>query len=281
MPVAKPAQGSARWGAPGGSAAATPGAAGVAAGGGAGGAEVDPAEKSAREKEAEELAVHLAEELARAQDALMQIQQSKFEAEQAHKEAMEAVETKIQEIEQDSSDRVHKLEMELDKRAEMIDRLSEDMVQMRESFSKLLSSASEEDGSFTTYAEYDRLNQRATQISRHVDEIFSNSLEFTQQRAVMERVIEEGRVHMESTMSAVSSIHGQVDEVKQQAADQLRQLVEGRVRENEESVKGLALEVAEVREQVDCLGFKRYGHGWSNVSGRPSSKRVLSMTKAV
>ena len=281
VPMAKPAQGSARWGAPGGSAAATPGAAGVAAGGGAGGAEVDPAEKSAREKEAEELAVHLAEELARAQDALMQIQQSKFEAEQAHKEAMEAVETKIQEIEQDSSDRVHKLEMELDKRAEMIDRLSEDMVQMRESFSKLLSSASEEDGSFTTYAEYDRLNQRATQISRHVDEIFSNSLEFTQQRAVMERVIEEGRVHMETTMSAVSSIHGQVDEVKQQAADQLRQLVEGRVRENEESVKGLALEVAEVREQVDCLGFKRYGHGWSNVSGRPSSKRVLSMTKAV
>ena len=29
------------------------------------------------------------------------------------------------------------------------------------------------------------------------------------------------------------------------------------------------------------VGFKRYGHGWSNVSGRPSSKRVLSMTKAV
>ena len=154
--------------------------------------------------------MHLAEELARAQDALMQIQQSKFEAEQAHKEAMEAVETKIQEIEQDSSDRVHKLEMELDKRAEMIDRLSEDMVQMRESFSKLLSSASEEDGSFTTYAEYDRLNQRATQISRHVDEIFSNSLEFTRQRAVMDRVVEEGRAHMEATMSAVSSIHGQV-----------------------------------------------------------------------
>jgi len=63
-------------------------------------------DKGEKEKQAEELALHLAEELARAQEALMQIQQSKFVAEQAHKEAMEAVETKIAEIEQDSSDRV-------------------------------------------------------------------------------------------------------------------------------------------------------------------------------
>lgn len=185
-------------------------------------------DKGEKEKQAEELAVHLAEELARAQDALMQIQQSKFVAEQAHKEAMEAVETKIAEIEQDSSERVHKLERELDRRAEMIDRLSDDMIQMRGSFAKLLSSASEEDGSYTTYAEYDRLNSRATEISRSVDNIFSNSIEFTRQRTVMDRVIEEGRVHMEATQGAVKAIHSQLDEVKQQAAEQLRQMVEVR-----------------------------------------------------
>lgn len=158
----------------------------------------------------------------------MQIQQSKFAAEQAHKEAMEALENKISHIEEESSDRVHKLERELDRRAAMIDRLSDDMVQMRASFEKLVSSASEEDGSYTTYAEYDRLNSRATEIARTVDTIFSNSIEFTRQRTVMDRVIEEGRVHMEATQNAVKAVHSQLDEVKQQAAEQLRQIVEVR-----------------------------------------------------
>ena len=187
--------------------------------------EVDKGEK---EKHAEELAVQLAEELARAQEALMQIQQSKFAAEQAHKEAMEALENKISHIEEESSVRVHKLERELDRRAAMIDRLSDDMVQMRASFEKLVSSASEEDGSYTTYAEYDRLNSRATEIARTVDTIFSNSIEFARQRTVMDRVIEEGRVHMEATQNAVKAVHSQLDEVKQQAAEQLRQIVEVR-----------------------------------------------------
>ena len=117
---------------------------------------------------------------------------------------------------------------ELDRRAAMIDRLSDDMVQMRASFEKLVSSASEEDGSYTTYAEYDRLNSRATEIARTVDTIFSNSIEFTRQRTVMDRVIEEGRVHMEATQNAVKAVHSQLDEVKQQAAEQLRQIVEVR-----------------------------------------------------
>ena len=112
---------------------------------------------------------------------------------------------------------MHKLERELDRRAEMIDRLSDDMIAMRGSFSKLLSSASEEDGSYTTYAEYDRLNSRATQISRQVDTIFSNSIEFTRQRTVMDRVVEEGRVHMEHTEKAVEAIHSQLDEVNRRA----------------------------------------------------------------
>lgn len=158
----------------------------------------------------------------------MQIQQSKFAAEQAHKEAMEQLENKIMQIEEDSSDRVHKLEEELDRRAEMIDRLSDDMVQLRASFDKLVTSASEQDGTYTTFADYDRLNSRATEIARTVDTIFSNSIEFTRQRTAMDRVIEEGRVHMEATQKAVKGIHGQLDEVKQQAAEQLRQMVEVR-----------------------------------------------------
>ena len=44
----------------------------------------------------------------------------------------------------------------------------------------------------------------------------------------MDRVIEEGRVHMEATQGAVKAIHSQLDEVKQQAAEQLRQMVEVR-----------------------------------------------------
>jgi predicted nuclease with TOPRIM domain len=156
----------------------------------------------------------------------MQIQQSKFAAEQAHKEAMEQLETKIMQIEEESSDRVHKLEEELDRRAQMIDRLSDDMVQMRASFDKLVTSASEEDGTYTTFADYDRLNSRAMEIARTVDTIFSNSIEFTQQRTAMERAIEDSRVHMEATQNTIKGIHGHLDEVKQQAAEQLRQLVE-------------------------------------------------------
>ena len=88
----------------------------------------------------------------------------------------------------------------------------------------------------------------------------------------------------------------------------LRALAQVKVRENEANVKGLALEVAEAREQIDCLGFKRRaysmhqcpreqphrcclrfvasfdhssdssdGHGWSNVTGRPSNRKTLKM----
>jgi hypothetical protein len=103
---------------------------------------------------------------------------------------------------------------------------------------------------------------------------------------------------------------------------------QAKVRENEANVKGLALEVAEAREQIDCLGFKRCahchapkhirdsaavalcctypyagkrlscclctfaadcfcnlsasdGHGWSNVTGRPSNHRTLKLAKSV
>lgn len=77
----------------------------------------------------EELALHLAEELSRAQDALLHIQQGKYEAEQQHKEAMGQVEERIVQIEQNNSERIRVLELELDRRASMIDRLSEEMTQ--------------------------------------------------------------------------------------------------------------------------------------------------------
>jgi hypothetical protein len=56
----------------------------------------------------------------------------KYEAEQQHKEAMHAMEERIKEIEQTSAERIQSLEAELDRRATMIDRLSDEMTQVFE-----------------------------------------------------------------------------------------------------------------------------------------------------
>eukprot|EP01050_Picozoa_sp_SAG11_P004247 SAG11_NODE_266_length_11468_cov_11.519222_5_plen_89_part_00 len=56
----------------------------------------------------------------------------------------------------------------------------------------------------------------------------------------------------------------------------LQGMVEERLQRGEAVTKGLAIEVSEVREQIDCLGFKRYGGAWSNVTGRASTMRVVA-----
>ena len=93
----------------------------------------------------------------------------------------------------------------------------------------------------------------------------------------MDRVIETGRQHFDRSTETIEALHGQLESVKQQAVEQLRRAVETRVRDSETNIKGLALEVAAAREKIDCIGFRRYGGAWSNVTGRPSSKRAVSM----
>ena len=149
--------------------------------------------------------------------------------------------------------------------------------QMRQSFSLLHATISEGDGTSTSFAEYDRLNQRAIQLSASNSELFSNSIEFANQRAIIDRVIETGRQHFDRSTETIEALHGQLESVKQQAVEQLRRAVETRVRDSETNIKGLALEVAAARENIDCIGFRRYGGAWSNVTGRPSSKRAVSM----
>lgn len=73
--------------------------------------------------------------------------------------------------------------------------------------------------------------------------LFCNSLEYASQRAIMDRSIEEGRQQHDTARLAVEKLHSQLDEVKQQAVEQLRRAVESRVRETEANVKGLALQV--------------------------------------
>jgi multidrug resistance efflux pump len=90
-------------------------------------------------------------------------------------------------------------------------------------------------------------------------ELFSNSIEFANQRATMDRVIESGRKHFDLSQSTIESLQQQLESVKAQCQEQLRRTAETRIRESEVNVKGLALEVAAAREQIDCIGFRRYG----------------------
>lgn len=55
----------------------------------------------------------------------------KEQAEQAHRSAMASMETRIQKLEQQNAARVHRLESELDRRATMIDSMSDEMTEVQ------------------------------------------------------------------------------------------------------------------------------------------------------
>jgi hypothetical protein len=62
--------------------------------------------------------------------------------------------------------------------------------------------------------------------------------------------------------ATVELVQQRLDDICNDAAVKLRAVIEDRLRTSESHTKGLAIEVSEAREQVDCLGFKRYGGAW-------------------
>lgn len=177
--------------------------------GGADGAGGVVAQKSAgtlSKEELEQIKKHseaesnkLKEDLARAQDALLQIQQSKHDAERQHEEQMAKMQARIDSIQTNNEERVGTLENELEHRSEVISELSDEVQTMRTTLEGLIHAKQESDDRTTTWSEYNLLNKRLSALNAQAEEMFGTAINFEGQRALMLRVVEQGRQHLEAS----------------------------------------------------------------------------------
>eukprot|EP01050_Picozoa_sp_SAG11_P004246 SAG11_NODE_266_length_11468_cov_11.519222_4_plen_263_part_00 len=107
----------------------------------------------------------LKEDLARAQDALLQIQQSKEDAEKVHAEAMELMHERVLELKEEHSDRLKDLEVEVEAKSEHIGRLTAELTELKTVLNKLVAAKEKTEERSTTWSEYNLLNQRMSGVS--------------------------------------------------------------------------------------------------------------------